>query len=69
MPISLRLSEDGERRLDDLVRRGHYKDRSEAIRDALELLETSLQAEESEQVMIQLSKADLERLRRAKVFR
>ncbi len=69
MPISVRLSKDSEKRLDELVRRGDYRDRSEAIRAGLELLERSPEAEEKDKVVIQLSKADLERLRRAKVFR
>jgi Arc/MetJ-type ribon-helix-helix transcriptional regulator len=69
MPISVRLSKDSERRLDELVRRGDYQDRSEAIRAGLELLERSLEAEETDKVIVELTRADLERLRRAKVFR
>ena len=67
MPISLRLSPKGEQVLDDIVRKGHYKDRSEAIRAALGLLRNTLEEESQEKIVVSISKADLERLRRAKV--
>lgn len=69
MPISLRLSPEGEKVLDEIVRKGGYKDRSEAIRQALSFLAEAQDQDESDEVLVRISKADLERLRRAKVVR
>lgn len=68
MPISVRLSGEDQKRLETVVRKGHYKDRSEAIRDALGLLAQRLDSEANERVTISIAKADLERLRRARIF-
>lgn len=65
--ISLRLSGEGLTVLDGIVRKGEYKDRSEAIRAALSLLAEAQDQDETEEVMVRMSRADLERLRRAKV--
>ncbi len=65
--ISLRLSGEGLNVLDGIVRKGEYKDRSEAIRAALSLLSEVQDQDEAEEVMVRISRADLERLRRAKV--
>lgn len=68
MPISVRLSSDDQKRLDAVIRKGRYKDRSEAIRDALGLLAQQLDSEANEQVTISIARSDLERLRRARIF-
>lgn len=68
MPISVRLSPDSMRELDSLVVRGNYKDRSEAIRSAISLLQEALDDDDQKRVTLTLTKADYDRLRRAKVF-
>lgn len=69
MPISLRLSEADQKRLDDAVAKGGYKDRSEALRDALSLLASELDAEANEKITITMRKADFEKLRRARILK
>jgi Arc/MetJ-type ribon-helix-helix transcriptional regulator len=68
MPISVRLSNEDQKRLDAVILKGHYKDRSDAIRDALSLLAQRLDSEANERVTISIARADLERLRRARIF-
>lgn len=61
MPISLRLSPDGERKLDEMVEQGHYKDRSEAIRAALTLLKRTMEAQKQGRIVVSVHPDDLKK--------
>ena len=55
--VSLRLTEEQEDALEDIVRQKGYKNRSSAIRDALErFIEDSKQSFNTEKITIELSK-------------
>lgn len=62
MPISLRLSPEGEKKLDEMVKEGHYKDRSEAIRAALSVLKRTMEARRQGRIVVSVDPKDLRRL-------
>jgi len=61
MPISLRLSKEGEKKLDEMVAEGRYKDRSEAIRAALTLLKRTMEAQRQGHVVVSIDPKELKK--------
>lgn len=59
MPISLRLSPDGEQKLDEMVKQGRYKDRSAAIRAGLTLLKKTLEARAKGRMVVSIDPKEL----------
>lgn len=63
MPITFRLSEEAEKKLEEMVETGEYPNKSEALREALNLLLETQDMKKRGDRPVLLSETDLEKLR------
>lgn len=66
MPVSIRLSEEGEQTLERWVEEGRFKSKAAAIRTALNTFERIQEAKADGQRILSVSEEDLQELREAR---